>query len=292
VRPTEEPPEGKPPPGVGAIGGHAVISGGSSGIGLALADRLARAGWDLTVLARDRNRLAAAEAALAMHGARVVTCSVDVADAAAVEQAVAAAGAAQGPPTLVVACAGIVTPGLLAEQPLAAFERQMAVHYFGTLHLVRAALPAMRATGRGQLVLVASAAALIGLYGYSSYAPSKFAVRGLAEALRSELAADDIDVSVVYPPDTDTPGYREELRHRSALSSRLAASGGLMSADAVAAAILHGIARRRFVIAPGRRIAALAVLHSVIGPLLHRFWFDPLIARLHRPVATVAAAKP
>jgi 3-dehydrosphinganine reductase len=292
VQPTEEPSEGKPPPGVVAIGGHAVISGGSSGIGLALADRLARAGWDLTVLARDRNRLAAAEAALAMHGARVVTCSVDVADAAAVEQAVAAAGAAQGPPTLAVACAGIVTPGLLAEQPLAAFERQMAVNYFGTLHLVRAALPAMRATGRGQLVLVASAAALIGLYGYSSYAPSKFAVRGLAEALRSELAADDIDVSVVYPPDTDTPGYREELRHRSALSSRLAASGGLMSADAVAAAILHGIARRRFVIAPGRRIAALAVLHSVIGPLLHRFWFDPLIARLHRPVATVAAAKP
>ena len=89
--------------------GHAVISGGSSGIGLALADRLARAGWDLTILARDHNRLAAAEAALAAHGARVVTCSVDVADAAAVEQAVAAAGAAYGPPTLVVASAGIVT---------------------------------------------------------------------------------------------------------------------------------------------------------------------------------------
>ena len=125
--------------------------------------------------------------------------------------------------------------------------------------------------------------ALIGLYGYSSYAPSKFAVRGLAEALRSELAPDGIGVSVVYPPDTDTPGYREELRHRSALSSRLAASGGLMSADAVAAAILHGIAQRRFVIAPGRRTAALAVLHSLVGPLLHRFWFDPLIARQHCP---------
>ena len=82
----------------------------------------------------------------------------------------------------------------------------------------------MRAAGSGQLVLVASAAALIGLYGYSSYAPSKFAVRGLAEALRSELAPEGIGVSVVYPPDTDTPGYREELRHRSALSSRLAAS--------------------------------------------------------------------
>jgi 3-dehydrosphinganine reductase len=281
--------------------GHAIISGGSSGIGLALAHGLARAGWDLTLFARNRERLVAARDALIAHGGAVGTHSVDVADAAGVERASAAAIAELGPPALAVACAGIVVPGRLEAQPLEAFQRTMAVNYFGTLHLIRAVLPAMRAeravlpgmrTERGgRIVLIASGAALIGLYGFSSYAPSKFAVRGLAEALRSELAPEGVAVSVVYPPDTDTPGYREELRHRPEISHRLAATGGLMSAEAVAAAIFRGIARDRFVIAPGASMAALARLHSLAAPLLHRFWFDPLITRLHRRSSTNAHAK-
>ena len=98
-------------------------------------------------------------------------------------------------------------------------------------------------------------------------------------------------MSVVYPPDTDTPGFREEVRHRSEISSRLAGAGGLMTADAVAAAILRGIERRRFVIAPGASMAALVRLHSVAAPILHRFWFDPLIRRLHRRSSTEAHAE-
>jgi 3-dehydrosphinganine reductase len=213
------------------------------------------------------------------------------ADAAAVELTVAAAIAALGPPALVVACAGVVVPGRLETQPLEAFERTMAVNYFGTLHLIRAVLPTMRAQRAGRVVLIASGAALIGLYGFSSYAPSKFAVRGLAEALRSKLAPEGVAVSVVYPPDTDTPGHREELRHRSEISNRLAAAGGLMTAEAVARAILRGIECGRFVIAPGASMAALARLHSVAAPILHRFWFDPLIARLHRRSSAEAHPK-
>jgi 3-dehydrosphinganine reductase len=67
------------------------------------------------------------------------------------------------------------------------------------------------------------------------------------------------------------------------VASRLAAAAGLLSADEVALAILRGIRRGRFAITPGAAMSALNVLHSVIGPLLHRFWFDPQIARLHRP---------
>ena len=209
----------------------------------------------------------------------VVTHSVDVTDPAAVERAVAAAVGSLGSISLVVACAGIVVPGRFETQPLDAFQRTMAVNYFGSLHLIQAALPHMQRSNGARIVLMASGAALIGLYGYTSYAPSKFAVRGLAEALRSELSADGIAVSVVYPPDTDTPGYREELRHRPEICNRLAATGGLLSADAVAASILQGVSRRQFTIAPGIPMAALARLHSILAPLLHRFWFDPLIAR-------------
>ncbi|MFO1073981.1 MAG: SDR family oxidoreductase [Geminicoccaceae bacterium] len=266
-----------------------MLSGGSSGIGLALAHRLGAAGWDLTLLARDQDRLAAAKATLLAHGGRVETRSADVAEPEAVEAAVASAIAALGPPRLLVACAGIVVPGLFLDQPLAAFHRTMAVNYLGALHLVRAALPAMRMAGQGHIVLVASGAALIGLCGYGSYAPSKFAVRGLGEALRSELKPDGIGVSVAYPPDTDTPGLREELRLRPAVTSELAAAGGLMSADQVAAAILGGVAKGRFAITPGAQMTALAWLHSLIGPWLHRFQFDPVVAR-HLPARPAASA--
>ena len=277
----------RPVRGESARAGHALISGGSSGIGLALAHQLAAAGWDITLLARDPDRLAAAAAALAPHGVSVLTLSVDVADHAGIGQAVASAQDRHGPVALLVACAGMVVPGRLEDQPLDAFHRTIEVNYLGALHLIRAALPTMRRGVGARIVLVASGAALIGLYGYTSYAPSKFAVRGLAEALRSELSATGIGVSVVYPPDTDTPGYRAELRQRPEITHRLAGSGGLATADAVAAAILRGCARGRFSITPGRTMTALAWLHSLVAPLLHRLWFDPIVARASRPVPSL-----
>lgn len=266
--------------------GHAVISGGSSGIGLALARRLAAAGWDLTILARNAERLAIArdtlEAACGGHDQRVMIQAVDVVDSVSVERAAQAAIEALGPPVLVVASAGIVVPSRFEDLSLVEFRRSMEVNYFGTLHLVRAALPAMRTQRRGRIVMIASGAALIGLYGYTAYAPSKFAIRGLAEALRSELAPEGIGVSVVYPPDTDTPQLSEERRLRPEATSRIAAAAGVRTADEVADAILHGIRRNRFAITVGWELSALAVLHSLLGPLLHRYCFDRLIARSHR----------
>jgi 3-dehydrosphinganine reductase len=147
--------------------GHAVISGGSSGIGPALARRLVGAGWDLTILARDPSRLAAAEAELlALRGyprQRIGIGAVDVADNDAVAGVVATAVAALGSPSLVVASAGMVPPGCFDDLPLAAFRAAIEVNYFGTLHLVRAALPAMREAGGGRIVMIAAEAAIIGL---------------------------------------------------------------------------------------------------------------------------------
>ena len=192
---------------------HALISGGSSGIGLALAHRLARKGWNLTLLARDPGRLQQAKAALEAESQApaVHLVSADVRDEAAIAAAMDGVLAALGAPDLVVASAGIVIPGLFVSLPLAAFAETMAVNYHGTIHLLKAALPAMRARRSGQVVLISSGAGLIGLYGYTAYAPTKFAVRGFAEALRGELAPEGIGVSIVYPPDTDTPQLTEEI---------------------------------------------------------------------------------
>ncbi len=264
---------------------HALISGGSSGIGLALAHRLARKGWNLTLLARDPGRLQQAKAALEAESgaAQIRLVSADVRDAPAIAAAVDGILAALGAPDLVVASAGIVIPGLFASLPQAAFEETMAVNYLGTIHLLKAVLPAMRARRSGHIVMVSSGAGLIGLYGYTAYAPSKFAVRGLAEALRGELKPEGIGVSIVYPPDTDTPQLAEEKRVRPDITGKLAGGARVHSAGDVAQAILKGVERGRFAIVPGWEMSALNRLHSLIGPLLQRFSFDPVIARHHKP---------
>jgi 3-dehydrosphinganine reductase len=89
-------------------------------------------------------------------------------------------------------------------------------------------------------------------------------------------------VSVVYPPDTDTPQLHEERRLRPLATSRIAAGAKVQPADAVARAILRGVRKNRFAIAPGWEMTALAWLHSLLGPFLHRFWFDRVIRSCRR----------
>jgi 3-dehydrosphinganine reductase len=265
---------------------HALITGGSSGIGLALAARLASSGSNITIIARKPEGLAAAKAAIGAKvrdsKQRVLTFAADVTDEAAITAAIHSAIATLGPPDALLTSAGMVIPGRFVDMPVAAFRSTMEANYFGTLYAIRACLPAMRANRGGQIVLISSGAGLLGIYGLTAYSPTKFAVRGLAEALRSELAPDGIGVCVVYPPDTDTPQLHEEMRHRPPALAKIAGGAKVLSADAVAAAILKGIARKRFTIAPGLEMAALVRLHSLIGPLLYRFWFDRVIARYHR----------
>jgi 3-dehydrosphinganine reductase len=265
---------------------HALISGGSSGIGLAFARRLAAGGWNVTILARGKVRLGTARTAIEAVRTRaeqaVLAVVADVADPDQVTDAVNHAVKTLGPISLLVTSAGMVIPGLFDELPLSAFRETMNVNYLGTVNMVRATLPAMRGVKDSRIVLISSGAGLVGLYGYSAYAPSKFAVRAFAEVLRSELAPEGIGVSVVYPPDTDTPQLHEEIKTRPAALAHIAAGSKVKSPDDIAAAMLSGIRRGRFTIAPGWEMGMLARLHSLIGPLLHRFWFDPVVAKWHR----------
>ena len=91
----------------------------------------------------------------------------------------------------------------------------MELNYFGTLYPVRAVVPSMIERRQGHLMLVSSAAGIVGVYGYSAYAPAKFAVRGLAETLRAELKPHGIVVGCAYPPDIDTPGLEAEDAHEA-----------------------------------------------------------------------------
>lgn len=264
---------------------HVFITGGSSGIGLELGRQAAAAGARVSLVARDPAKLAAARAALRVAvpgGAEVVTASADVAVEAEILGALQAAEKIHGPVDVLITSAGIARPGHFAEVPVAVFERTMAVNYFGTLYPLKAVVPAMRQRGRGTVVLISSGAGLVGLFGYTPYAPSKFALRGLAEALRGELKDSGVSVTIVYPPDTDTPQLAEENLTKPAETRALTAGGGLWTAEAVARVTLAGVQRGRFAITPGFQLTALAWLHSLLAPLL-RWHFDRLARRARGP---------
>jgi 3-dehydrosphinganine reductase len=125
------------------------------------------------------------------------------------------------------------------------------INYFGTLHVLKAALPSMAARGSGYVVNISSLGGVLGVYGYSAYGPSKFAIRGLSDILRGELAEHGIGISVVFPPDTQTPQLEYETPFKPPVLVELDKSNKVLSAEAVANAILNGVARGRYVITPG-----------------------------------------
>jgi 3-dehydrosphinganine reductase len=248
-------------------GAHVVITGGSSGIGLATAQLASARGARVSLIARDHTRLASAAAQCSPTAA---VASADVTEPEAVRGAIAQVTAVHGPCDVLVTSAGTAHPGYFEQLDDSVFRAQMEVDYFGTLHAIRAVVPSMIERGRGHLVTISSTAGLVGVYGYSAYAPTKFAVRGLTETLRAELAPHGVVVSCAYPPDTRTPGFDAENALKPPETARISASIKPRDADAVARAIVRGIERDRFVITADAQTAALARLAGVLGPYVRR----------------------
>ena len=234
---------------VSVAGKVILITGGSSGIGLALAKRVAAEGARVALVARRVEPLEAALASLPGEGHRVYPC--DVADVDAVTEMAEKVQAEMGVPDWVVNSAGITRPGYFWELPVEVFHDMMRVNYFGTVHVSKAFVPAMMARGSGHLLNVSSVAGYLGVFGYSAYGPSKYAVWGFSDVLRAELKPYGIKVHVVFPPDTDTPQLHYEMPLKPPETRILAETGGLLSAEQVAEEILRSVRRGKYVILPG-----------------------------------------
>ncbi|KAL8524725.1 hypothetical protein ACS0TY_014366 [Phlomoides rotata] len=246
---------------------HVFITGGSSGIGLALAHLCAQHGADVTLLARNVAKLEEAQQSIKLAtGCDVKVFSADVRDYAAVNRVVEEAG----PVDVLVCNHGVFVAQELEEQDMEKITFMIDVNLTGTFHLIKAVLPGMKRNraerGPGSIALMSSQSGQVGIYGYTAYSASKFGLKGLAEALQQEVIADNIHVSLICPPDTETPGLAQENKTRPQLTRVIAASSGAMKAVEVAKKSLNGIQSGTFIVPCNLEGFLLAVATAGLSP--------------------------
>ena len=252
-----------------------LISGGSSGIGLALAKKLAAFDTQLFLLARRKENLSRAKKEiLSIFPSKenlIHTFPADVRDYQTLSDQIKPILEKYGYPDILINSAGITYPGEFLDLDIEIFEDIIRTNYLGTVYLTKIIAPGMVKRGSGHIVNISSQAAFIGVYGYSAYAPSKNALRGFSQVVRSELKPYNVDVSIVYPPDTDTPQLAFENQIKPEITRMISQNAGLLSAEKVAEVILKGIQKGNFTIIPGFEGKILSVFAPFIGRYFYHF---------------------
>jgi 3-dehydrosphinganine reductase len=256
-----------------------VITGGSSGIGLAIARESLVRGARVALLARRASVLGEAKASLhkafpSLADDHVTVHSTDVTDEAAMQRSFSEVAAAHGGSVdVLVASAGDSQPRRFEDCSASEFEHVYKVNVMGVRNAVAAALPFMagRSESRavsdgGRIVLVSSQAGQAGLYGFTAYSSSKFALQGFAQALGQELHTRNIVVSQVFPPDTDTPLLATENLQKPTVTRLLSETSAMVAPEAVARATLVGIETGAVSIPVGFDGWMLATLTAGMGP--------------------------
>jgi 3-dehydrosphinganine reductase len=236
------------------LGKTVYITGGSSGIGLAAAKQFAAAGANVAIFSRTQQKLDAAlptiEVAKATAGQKFLAVQLDVGNHVDVDTKMAATARSFGVPDVLINCAGVAWCHYIEQTPYEQYERMMMTDFFGVRNAVTALIPFMKERG-GNIVNVASILGVLGVFGYAAYCPAKFAVIGFSEVLRAELKRYNIRISILCPPDTDTPQLVEENRTKPPETRAISGNVGVKQPEQVAAAMIKGMERGRLMIVPG-----------------------------------------
>jgi len=260
------------------------IPGGSSGIGLSVAKLLAAEGANVVIFARNGKRLEAAAAGIKQSRKsdtqRVGFMTLDVSDNAAVKDTMAKAVSDFGTPDLLINCAGRAYPRNFEDISFAQFDETMRINMYGIWNTCRALIPFMKKRG-GVIVNTSSMCGFLGVFGYTDYCASKFAIVGFSEALKSELKQFNIAVQVLCPPDTDTPGFQEENKTKPEETKEISASAKLMSPADVARVLLHDIGAGKFMIIPNMD-GKFTYIMKRLFPKLTEFVMDMSIKKVQK----------
>lgn len=177
----------------------ALITGGSRGLGLALAKQMCAEGGKVALIARDPAELAQAKADLTRRGGRPLTVQCDLLDARQIQSAIRQIIDRFGKIDILINNAGIIEVGPLECMTRQDFERAMKLHLWAPFELISQIVPEMRTWGGGRIVNISSIGGKIAVPHLAPYSASKFALTGLSDALRAELARDNIYVTTVAP---------------------------------------------------------------------------------------------
>jgi len=177
----------------------AVITGGSRGLGLVLARHICAQGGSVALIARDPDELARAKADLAPRGGAVLTIECDLLDARQIQSAVRQIIDRFGKIDILINNAGIIEVGPLENMTREDFDRAMRLHFWAPFELIAQVVPEMRIWGGGRIVNVSSIGGKVAVPHLAPYSASKFALTGFSDAIRAELARDNIHVTTVAP---------------------------------------------------------------------------------------------
>jgi NAD(P)-dependent dehydrogenase (short-subunit alcohol dehydrogenase family) len=266
--------------------GVALVTGSSSGIGRAVADRLGAARW--TVYGASRRAMGLT------NGSKLWTpLPLDVTSGASVEAAITDVLGSEGRIDALIHCAGISIAGAIEDVTIAEAERQLATNYLGTVRMVKAVLPAMRRAGRGRLIIVGSIGGLIGLPFIGHYSASKFALDGMVQALRIEIAPFGLEATILHPGDIKTdisanqvegertgPQSAYHDRFKATVAAYDKAVAAARKPDVVADAVVRLLGQRRL---PPRMIVGTASERAGVGlkALLPPRIFETIIRRTY-----------
>jgi NAD(P)-dependent dehydrogenase (short-subunit alcohol dehydrogenase family) len=245
---------------VGPAGPVAVVTGGSSGIGAAIARALAERGWRLVLLARSEERLARVASEV---GAEHELC--DVADRAAVERTAESVRKRHPAIRLLVNNAGIPGGGGFLDLEPEQIEDLVRTNYLGSVWCLRAFLPALRAGAPSDVVNIASVAGTIAAGHSGPYSASKHAQLAFSRSVGVELAGSGVTVHAINPGFIHTPGFPNRSRFRSPLLKKLVAEP-----DLVADRVISAVERRRLEQSVPRWYRSAAIVQAVAPGLLAR----------------------
>jgi len=260
----------------------AFITGGSSGIGLETALLLASRGCRMVLFARgqaglDRARQAIADKAVDANQ-KIDTVSMDVADNTDVAQKINDAVERFGTPDILINSAGVGDGNYFENITYEQFDRVMKINVYGTRNTISAVLPHMKKKRSGHIVNLASEAGLIGIFGYSLYSASKYALVGFSECIRAEFKRHNIRVTVVCPPEVKTPFIDEEAKTMPPEGKAVKRMAGLLEPAHVAKTIVKAIERNRFMVVPGLAAKFMYFQHRISNGLLTRTPSDWIVA--------------
>ncbi len=233
----------------------AIICGGSRGIGRETAKQIILQGGSVCIIGRNPEDLQSA--AVEMRGLirwdsqTVESIACDTTDREKLQAPLTEFVERYGVPDYLINLVGYAYPRYIEDLTPGDFRACMEVNYFGQLNPILILLPHFMAARKGHIANVSSIMGFFGILGYAAYAPTKFAVVGLTEALRHELKPYNISLSLLYPPDTDTPGLATENLTKPEECALMSETMKPLSAQKVAECFVAGIIKRKYAILPG-----------------------------------------